>query len=115
MGDIADMMLDGILDASGEYTGINPGHPVYPKGWFKQKKFVSSHNAVSRVKCFLIERGIPVGDEQRKIVSEYGKHVNNYRPTFHACSNWKEFKAFVDGRVGYVKPSKTAQSTSKPV
>lgn len=108
MGEIAEMMLNGILDANGEYTGINPGHPVYPKGWFRQKKgkFVSSHLAVSKVKCFLKERGIPIGDEQKKMVMEYGKFVNCDRPTFHACSNWPVFKKFIDDKVGYIKPSK---------
>jgi hypothetical protein len=111
MGEIAEMMLDGILDANGEYTGRNPGYPVYPKGWFKQKqgKFVNSHAAVCKVKCFLKERGIPVGDEQKKIVAEYGRHVNCDRPTFHACSNWPVFKAWVDAKVGYVKPSKRVE------
>lgn len=108
MGESADMILDGILDANGEYTGINPGRPVYPKGWFKQKKgkFVNSHPAVSRVKCFLLERGIPLGQEQINLLHDYGIEVNCGRPTFHACSNWKIFKAFVDARVGYVNPSK---------
>ncbi len=105
MGEIADIMLEGILDANGEYTGINPGHPIYPKGWFK-KEFKSSAPAVNRVKNFLTQRGIPLGDEQKSLLKEYGSHVNTDRPTNHANSNWKVFKSFVDEKVGYVKPSK---------
>lgn len=114
MEEIADMMIDGILDANGEYTGINPGHPVYPKGWFQQKKgkFVNSAKAVLKVKNFLLQRGIPIGEQQKIIVAEYGKHVNCDRPTFHACSNWPVFKSFIDTKTGYIKPSKTKTKTT---
>lgn len=106
MGDIADMMLEGILDANGEYTGRNPGHPVYPKGWFGKVGKGNSHPSVTRVTNFMLQRGIAKGDEQKKTLLDYGKEVDSDRPTYHACSNWPTFKSFIDKRVGYIKPSK---------
>lgn len=70
MGDIAEMMLDGILDANGEYTGHNYGHPVYPKGWFgkggkrkhkdteSQKKFWAIKKEISARVTELIASGM---------------------------------------------------------
>lgn len=49
MGEIADMMLDGILDANGEYTGRNYGYPVYPKGWFGKR----NSNPIAGISCFI--------------------------------------------------------------
>lgn len=49
MGEIAEMMLDGILDANGEYTGFDYGYPVYPKGWFGKK----NSNPLSGISIFL--------------------------------------------------------------
>lgn len=106
MGEISEMMLSGVLDANGEYTGQNPGIPVYPKGWFGGKGFQSSAPNVNRVKGFLVTRGIPKGELQKAILLEYGKFVGTERPTNHACGNWPVFKAFVDAEIGYVKPSK---------
>lgn len=105
MGETAEMMLDGILDANGEYTGRNPGHPVYPKGWFGKEKG-NSWPQVSRVKCFLGCRGIETGQPQKDMVEAYGNHIGTDRPTQHACSNWPTFKEFVDKKIGYIKPSK---------
>lgn len=105
MGDIAEMMLDGILDANGEYTGINPGYPVYPKGWFGTKNPDAARRS-QRVRDLMTTRGIKVGDDQRKAIADYGKLVNNKNPTNHACSNWPTFRKFIDDRVGYIKPSK---------
>lgn len=105
MGEIVEMMLDGILDANGEYTGNDYGHPVYPEGWFGKKKFESSYPRVKRVKDFLLVRGISKGEPQKQLVIAYGKHVNNDKPTQHACDNWKLLKAFIDNQIGYVKPS----------
>jgi hypothetical protein len=105
MGEIADMMLDGILDANGEYTGINTGHPVYPKGWFGTKNADAARRS-QRVRDFMTCRGITLGDAQRQAIKDYGEHVSCDRPTNHACSNWPVFKAFIDTRIGYVKPSK---------
>jgi len=106
MGEIADMMLDGILDANGEYTGRNYGHPVYPKGWFGKKKFVNSAPAVFKVQNFMSQRGIPKGEQQKQALEDYKSHVGCERPTNHTYSNWPIFKAFIDGRIGYIKPSK---------
>lgn len=95
MGDIADMMLDGILDASGEYTGRSPGHPVYPGGWFGDSKN-TSWKKVSKVKNFLKQRGIEDAKTQKRVLTLYGNSVKNNRPTSHASNNWKKFKQFVD-------------------
>ncbi|MBB6131791.1 hypothetical protein [Mucilaginibacter lappiensis] len=105
MGEIAEMMINGILDANGEFTGNDYGHPVYPKGWFG-KKVESSSPKVARVKNFLSIRGIAQGESQKDILKAYANHVGIERPTNHACSNWPTFKAFVDQKIGYVKPSK---------
>jgi hypothetical protein len=104
MGEIAEMMLDGILDANGEYTGRNPGHPVYPKGWFGSKCAEAARRS-QRVRDLMTCRGIAVGDAQRLAIKEYGISVDCDRPTNHACSNWPTFKAFINARVGYIKPS----------
>lgn len=105
MGDIADMMIEGILDANGEYTGRNPGHPVYPKGWFEKGN--GFNHAENRVKCFLMQRGIKDADEQRKALKDYSIHVGITKKYInHANGNWNIFKGFIDARVGYVKPSK---------
>lgn len=106
MGEIAEMMLDGILDANGEYTGINPGYPVYPKGWFGSKCAEAAKRS-QRVRDFMSCRGIKYGDDQRTAIKEYGQMVKCDRPTNHACSNWPIFKVFINERVGYVKPSKS--------
>lgn len=104
MGEIAEMMLDGILDANGEYTGRNPGHPVYPKGWFEKGNNVNF--AQNSVYCFLGQRGIPE-IEYKKVLKDYANHVGiTSKYINHARGNWKIFKAFIDERVSYVKPSK---------
>lgn len=105
MGEAADMMLDGILDANGEYTGRNPGHPVYPKGWFGVRCQDAAKRS-QRVRDFMTTRGLKLGDEQRLAIKEYGINVNSDRPTYHACSNWPMFTEFINKRVGYTKPSK---------
>jgi len=106
MGEIADMMLDGILDANGEYTGINPGHPVYPKGWFGGQKSSDHHKHM--VNNFLKQRGIIDESERFAIVNEYAKTIDrkNKRVFRYIQGNFKAFKDFVDKRIGYVKPSK---------
>lgn len=107
MGEMADLMLEGILDANGEYTGINPGHPVYPKGWFgEQKDFHSSWPSVQKVNSFFSCRGVEKGEPRKKLLKEYGAKFFTDRPTNHAVKNWKEFKAYIDERIGYVKPGK---------
>lgn len=103
MGDIADMMIEGILDANGEYTGRNPGHPVYHKGWFgKPQRDLSK----DRVHCFLNQRGFDK-KEYSKVIAEYAERFGvNANYIRHANDNWKVFKAFVDEKAGFIKPSK---------
>lgn len=110
MGDIADMMLDGILDAKGEYTGRNPGHPVYPAGWFGNKNaehFQNKNQALN----FLRVRGITNQVEQEVIVLAFAKQTTSSSRTrkqafSYIAKNWKAFKSHVDLKIGYVKPSK---------
>lgn len=114
MGEIAEMMLDGILDANGEYTGINPGYPIYPKGWFGENNNVNYGNKVS---CFLKARGIRGFNDKYDIVIEYGlktacksnKFGKICRDICKDDRSWKAFKKFIDFRTGYVKPSKQAK------
>lgn len=110
MGDIADMMLEGILDANGEYTGINPGHPVYPKGWFGEDEKQRNMDRHVQISNFLKQRGVTEHAEQKEILHEFAKHLGTdfKRITRRACSDWKVFKAFVDNKIGFVKPSKIA-------
>lgn len=98
------MMLDGILDANGEYTGINPGHPVYPNGWFgKRDRFDPVKKG--KVLSFLKQRNVPYAMRYDLVVGFAGDVSVN--KGFTICAdNWTAFKSFVDDVIGYVKPSK---------
>lgn len=118
MGEIADMMLDGILDANGEYTGHDYGHPVYPKGWFEGDNETS--HSVTRVVSFMKDRGIKEPSKRGEIVREYMEHIGSDsrvkkfgkqckiickdNPTFN------KFKKWLNAKIGYVKPSKQNKS-----
>lgn len=108
MGEIAEMMLDGILDANGEYTGHNYGHPVYPKGWFGEDKKQRNMDRHVQVFNFLRQRGINDHERQQEMLHSFAKHrgISHKRITRNACGDWKGFKAFVDKKIGFVKPSK---------
>lgn len=80
MGEIAEMMINGIMDANGEFTGINPGHLVYPKGWFG--KGTQERNPEKGVRFFINNLGVPNSQQrskkdQNKIIIRYGKEVLN--------------------------------------
>lgn len=78
MGEIADMMIDGILDANGEYTGIYHGHPVYPKGWFGKSE--KPRSPEKGVRFFINNVGRPNSQQrsikdQNKIIIRYASEV----------------------------------------
>lgn len=110
MGEIADMMIEGILDANGEYTGRNPGHPIYPKGWFGETPF----NYHKKCLLFLKERKIIDRDQANQIITDYGVKIGSLSVKHNKickliCSDtrsWGKFKTYVDNKIGYIKPSK---------
>ncbi len=105
MGEIADMMLDGILDASGEYTGHDYGYPVCPKGWF------TNGENERKVNYFLKQRKVYDFEKRRILVSEYGDTMSPRRTKFmKICAaicedraSWLLFKIWVDNKVGFKK------------
>jgi len=97
MGDIAEMMLDGILDCNGEYTGLDLG---YPFEYYNQQKTSQYLNkTVMLCKQFgcrnldaackkILSYGLPLG---KNTVSQISKHI---------CSGsdrteWNKFKKWL--------------------
>jgi len=116
MGDIADMMLDGILDANGEYTGKNYGYPVYPKGWFGKKEQyrdrVGGFNTQKTVVSFLRTRE-PISEKWNDLLlgfsvkeEVYYKNGRLYNYITGCPKTWERFKKFIDAKTNYIKPSK---------
>lgn len=107
MGDAADDLLNGRVDAMGEYTGKNYGYPVYPKGWFgKQQADFKKVNHGNKVFNFLKTRNIVGHEAKVKIVLEYAsneqilsrKHGKICKAICKDAISWNTFKNWIDNK-----------------
>ncbi len=74
MGDIADMMLDGIVDENGEYTGKNTGYPMHTE-LYKSNSEYGIYNYLHK------KKRIKDSVKCNSIITNYAIH-----------NNWKERK-----------------------
>lgn len=105
MGDIAEMMLDGILDENGEYTG-------YMGSYSSNSYFHKTNNNINQIDCILWDNGICRGKAHSKlqVLNDFfkkhkpefkhkgnGSHPSKYSSACNYIHNHclKEFKHYI--------------------
>lgn len=101
MGDIADMMIDGTLDAiTGEYIGRGHGYPrTLDKSLPWERGSGRALNATYGVKNYLNSRGIDTSKHRDVIVTffpeENVQSISNADLSLRISKDFKEFKEHV--------------------
>jgi hypothetical protein len=105
MGDIAEMMLDGILDEqTGEYLGEGVGYPRTSRGGFyntMSRKETASEKKIRSVRkelaIMINEQNIPVQEARKLINIKYGKGWRERGLTNNPDDQWskKDLKPFM--------------------
>lgn len=103
MGEVADMLIDGTLDAyTGEYIGKTCGYPRTLDGSLEWEHSVRS-NPMQGISIY-IHRNIDKSLKARHVVRKYGElflnattHTsNNTIAVTISCEKWKHFKKLPD-------------------
>ena len=104
MGEIAEMMLDGILDEqTGEYIGPGVGYPrTKVKGQYNTIPFIKDTPAEAKIRsirkeiAILVKSGIPIEQARKEMNLKYGKGWREKGLVSNSTNQWseKELKPF---------------------